>query len=67
MLPPSNLDPRSPQDLRLLRLGTYADAGIGRPGVAALALSSLAAAPRFKRVALRELGPDIWESYERVS
>jgi diaminohydroxyphosphoribosylaminopyrimidine deaminase/5-amino-6-(5-phosphoribosylamino)uracil reductase len=39
----------------------------GRPGVAALALSSLAAAPRFKRVALRELGPDIWESYERVS
>ena len=41
--------------------------GDGRPGVAALALSSLAAAPRFKRVALRELGPDIWESYERVS
>jgi len=39
----------------------------GRPGVAALALSSLAAAPRFSRVALRELGPDIWESYERVS
>jgi diaminohydroxyphosphoribosylaminopyrimidine deaminase/5-amino-6-(5-phosphoribosylamino)uracil reductase len=39
----------------------------GRPGVAALALSSLADAPRFKRVALHELGPDIWESYERVS
>lgn len=39
----------------------------GRPGVAALALASLAAAPRFKRVALRELGPDIWERYERVS
>ena len=39
----------------------------GRPGVAALALGSLAAAPRFKRVALRELGPDIWESYERAS
>lgn len=39
----------------------------GRPGVAALALSSLAEAPQFKRVALRELGPDIWESYERVS
>lgn len=39
----------------------------GRPGVAALALSSLADAPAFKRVALRELGPDIWESYERVS
>ena len=39
----------------------------GRPGVAALTLSSLATAPRFKRIALRELGPDIWESYERVS
>ena len=39
----------------------------GRPGVAALALSRLADAPRFKRVALRELGPDIWESYERAS
>lgn len=39
----------------------------GRPGVAALTLDSLAAAPAFRRVALRELGPDIWESYERVS
>lgn len=39
----------------------------GRPGVGALALSSLASAPTFRRVALRELGPDIWESYERVS
>jgi diaminohydroxyphosphoribosylaminopyrimidine deaminase/5-amino-6-(5-phosphoribosylamino)uracil reductase len=39
----------------------------GRAGVAALALTSLADAPRFKRVALRELGPDIWESYERAS
>jgi diaminohydroxyphosphoribosylaminopyrimidine deaminase/5-amino-6-(5-phosphoribosylamino)uracil reductase len=39
----------------------------GRPGVAAMALSNLAAAPAFKRVALRELGPDIWESYERIS
>jgi diaminohydroxyphosphoribosylaminopyrimidine deaminase/5-amino-6-(5-phosphoribosylamino)uracil reductase len=39
--------------------------GEGRPAVAALALSALAAAPTFKRVALRELGPDIWESYER--
>ena len=39
----------------------------GRPGVGALALSSLAEAPAFRRVALRELGPDIWESYERVS
>jgi diaminohydroxyphosphoribosylaminopyrimidine deaminase/5-amino-6-(5-phosphoribosylamino)uracil reductase len=39
----------------------------GRAGVAALALTSLAAAPAFRRVALRELGPDIWESYERIS
>jgi diaminohydroxyphosphoribosylaminopyrimidine deaminase/5-amino-6-(5-phosphoribosylamino)uracil reductase len=39
----------------------------GRPAVASLALAKLADAPRFKRVALRELGPDIWESYERVS
>ena len=39
----------------------------GRPAVAALALANLADAPRFRRVALRELGPDIWESYERVS
>lgn len=41
--------------------------GEGRPGVAALALSSLADAPRFNRVALRDVGPDIWESYERIS
>jgi diaminohydroxyphosphoribosylaminopyrimidine deaminase/5-amino-6-(5-phosphoribosylamino)uracil reductase len=39
----------------------------GRPAVAALALSRLADAPVFRRVALRELGPDVWESYERVS
>ncbi len=39
----------------------------GRAAVAPLALSSLAVAPRFKRVALRELGPDSWESYERIS
>lgn len=39
----------------------------GRPAVAALAFAKLADAPRFRRVALRELGPDIWESYERVS
>jgi diaminohydroxyphosphoribosylaminopyrimidine deaminase/5-amino-6-(5-phosphoribosylamino)uracil reductase len=41
--------------------------GQGRPAVAALAIANLADAPRFRRVALRELGPDIWESYERVS
>jgi diaminohydroxyphosphoribosylaminopyrimidine deaminase/5-amino-6-(5-phosphoribosylamino)uracil reductase len=39
----------------------------GKPAVAALALAKLADAPRYSRVALRELGPDIWESYERVS
>lgn len=39
----------------------------GRPAVAALALTRLADAPMFRRVALRELGPDVWESYERVS
>ena len=41
--------------------------GDGLPSVAALALSRLAEAPRFTRVALRELGPDVWESYERAS
>lgn len=39
----------------------------GRPAVAALVLAQLADAPRYRRVALRELGPDVWESYERVS
>lgn len=41
--------------------------GDGRPSVAALALSRLADAPAWRRVALRELGPDLWESYERAS
>lgn len=39
----------------------------GRPGVGPLALTQLSQASRWRRVALRELGPDIWESYERVS
>ena len=38
----------------------------GRPSVAALALARLSDAPAFRRVAVRELGPDLWESYERV-
>lgn len=38
----------------------------GRPAVAALALARLAQAPTWRRVALRELGPDLWESYERA-
>lgn len=38
----------------------------GRPAVAALALTQLSRAPAFRRVALRELGPDVWESYEQA-
>ncbi|MBI3437914.1 MAG: RibD family protein [Proteobacteria bacterium] len=38
----------------------------GRPSVAALALARLSDAPAFRRVAVRELGPDLWEGYERV-
>ncbi len=41
--------------------------GDGRPAVAALQLGSLAEASAWRRVALRELGPDLWESYERAS
>ena len=40
--------------------------GEGRPGVGALAVASLAAAPHFRRVEVRELGPDLWERYARV-
>jgi diaminohydroxyphosphoribosylaminopyrimidine deaminase/5-amino-6-(5-phosphoribosylamino)uracil reductase len=39
----------------------------GRPAIGALALGRLAEAPGWRRVALRELGPDLWESYERGS
>jgi diaminohydroxyphosphoribosylaminopyrimidine deaminase/5-amino-6-(5-phosphoribosylamino)uracil reductase len=39
----------------------------GRPAIGGLALTQLSQAPRWRRVALRELGPDIWESYERAS
>lgn len=38
----------------------------GRASVAALGLARLSDAPEWKRVAVRELGPDLWESYERV-
>jgi diaminohydroxyphosphoribosylaminopyrimidine deaminase/5-amino-6-(5-phosphoribosylamino)uracil reductase len=38
----------------------------GRPGIADLAYEALAQAPKWRRVALRELGPDLWESYERA-
>lgn len=39
----------------------------GRPAISALGIEALVAAPRFQRVALRELGPDIWESYVPAS
>ena len=40
--------------------------GEGRPGVGALALAELAAAPRFRRTEVRPVGDDLWERYERV-
>ncbi|MFO1014144.1 MAG: RibD family protein [Caulobacteraceae bacterium] len=38
----------------------------GRPGVGAFVLKALAEAPKFKRTEVRELGPDLWERYEKV-
>ncbi len=38
-----------------------------RPAIGPLALKALADAPAFKRVAVRETGADLWESYERKS
>ncbi|WP_333592700.1 RibD family protein [Brevundimonas sp.] len=38
----------------------------GRPCVAALALASLAAAPKFRRLSVVPLGDDLWERYEAV-
>ena len=40
--------------------------GEGRPAIGALALSSLAAAPRFSRTEVSALGEDLWERYERL-
>ena len=40
--------------------------GEGRPSVAAFALGRLSEAPVWRRIAVRELGPDLWESYERT-
>ena len=37
----------------------------GRPGVGGLALTALAKAPRFRRVAVEAAGDDLWERYER--
>lgn len=39
----------------------------GRPSIGPLAMASLSAAPRFTRVAVKEAGADLWESYERVT
>jgi diaminohydroxyphosphoribosylaminopyrimidine deaminase/5-amino-6-(5-phosphoribosylamino)uracil reductase len=41
--------------------------GDGRPAAEALPLPNLAAAPKFRRVALRELGPDLLTEYEKAS
>ena len=38
----------------------------GRPGIGALAVSELAAAPRFRRTEARPIGTDLWERYERA-
>lgn len=38
----------------------------GKPAVGAVAYAALANAPRWRRLALRELGADVWESYERA-
>ena len=40
--------------------------GEGRPCVAALAMAQLSDAPRFRRLAVEPLGPDLWERYERT-
>jgi diaminohydroxyphosphoribosylaminopyrimidine deaminase/5-amino-6-(5-phosphoribosylamino)uracil reductase len=40
--------------------------GDARPAIASLALGKLADAHAWRRVALREIGPDLWESYERA-
>jgi diaminohydroxyphosphoribosylaminopyrimidine deaminase / 5-amino-6-(5-phosphoribosylamino)uracil reductase len=40
--------------------------GDGRAAVAAFALETLAAAPRFRRVSAQPVGDDLWERYERI-
>ncbi|MGZ3377870.1 MAG: RibD family protein [Phenylobacterium sp.] len=40
--------------------------GEGRPGVGALAVARLSEAPHFRRVEVREVGPDLWERYARI-
>jgi diaminohydroxyphosphoribosylaminopyrimidine deaminase / 5-amino-6-(5-phosphoribosylamino)uracil reductase len=36
-----------------------------KPALGPMGIGRLAEAPRWRRVALAELGPDVWESYER--
>ena len=38
----------------------------GRPSVGAFVLKDLASAPRFRRLAVHEVGDDLWERYERI-
>lgn len=38
----------------------------GRPAIDALSLPRLSAAPAFRRLAVREVGADLWETYERA-
>lgn len=38
----------------------------GLPAIGPLKVERVSEAPAWRRVALRELGPDLWESYERV-
>jgi diaminohydroxyphosphoribosylaminopyrimidine deaminase / 5-amino-6-(5-phosphoribosylamino)uracil reductase len=39
----------------------------GRPSIGPIAMKTLSDAPRFTRVAVREVGADLWETYERAS
>ena len=39
--------------------------GDARPCLGGLALANLASAPTYERTSVREIGPDLWESYER--
>jgi diaminohydroxyphosphoribosylaminopyrimidine deaminase/5-amino-6-(5-phosphoribosylamino)uracil reductase len=40
--------------------------GDGKPALGGLDVLRLEQAPRWRRIAVRELGPDLWESYERM-
>jgi riboflavin biosynthesis pyrimidine reductase len=39
--------------------------GDARPCLGGMALANLASAPTYERTGVREIGPDLWESYER--